>query len=212
LDEWFFQLSKDDMRAVLRGLERADGAWAGNEGLGSGHRIFTSSVRFRDEIVHLALLAGFSATFFKMYDAGAIRGTKPNGRPIKATVANWAVNYIESPPSRVSTGFAEPIVRRSTDVKPVLYADRVWCLTMPSGFLITRRALANDKGQIVIASRPVIIGSTLILYAPLSRSRLLCRSNSLRGGRSLQAPGAQLLSDAPHLRALHQVSQRRGGR
>jgi hypothetical protein len=42
------------------------------------------------------------------------------------------------------------------------YQGRVWCLTMPSGFLVTRRARANDKGQVVIASRPVIIGSTLV--------------------------------------------------
>ena len=55
----------------------------------------------------------------------------------------------------------EPILHNITDVKKTSYNGRTWCVTMPNGFIITRRAIRNDTGVVIQASRPIITGQCI---------------------------------------------------
>ena len=57
--------------------------------------------------------------------------------------------------------YAEPVLHAQTDVKRVPYVGRTWCLTMPHGFLIARRASKDAKGTVIKASRPIITGNCI---------------------------------------------------
>ena len=52
---WVWTLNKSHLRSILSGLRRADGCEAFN-----GNLIYTSSVRFRDEIMRVCLHAGYA--------------------------------------------------------------------------------------------------------------------------------------------------------
>jgi DNA-directed RNA polymerase I subunit RPA1 len=55
---WVWTLDKARLRRVLAGVGRADGSWSRKE-----TTICTSSARFRDELVRVLLMAGYSARF-----------------------------------------------------------------------------------------------------------------------------------------------------
>ena len=158
LPQWTLtELSADDMRLLIRGLQRADGNWkrwvrktkaeeedkqdedededdededededeadeveeddGGKQG--AGKTIYTSSARFRDQLMQALLHCGFSASAVLSYRKGTIRGYKFRGqsrdsktysvkffaglsaeqrllyRPIQATVDAWRVTWAE---------------------------------------------------------------------------------------------------------------------
>jgi len=143
---WFWTLPKEEMRIVLRGLRRADG----EEAVGQSH-FFTSSVIFRDEIVHAGLLAGYSAMFKLEYKAGTNRGTVES--PIVATQDCWRVMLNE----KCITMLAGRDVK-----KTVKYEGQTWCVEVPTGHIITRRAVlgtVDGVSAITKASRPVVVGN-----------------------------------------------------
>lgn len=49
----------------------------------------------------------------------------------------------------------------SRDIRIVQYHGSTWCVTMPHGFIITRRAVRNVDNIVVKASRPVITGQCI---------------------------------------------------
>ena len=55
---------------------------------------------------------------------------------------------------------AEPTLNTKRDMKNTTYNGLTWCVTMPHGFIITRRAIRNDN-VVVQASRPIITGQCI---------------------------------------------------
>jgi DNA-directed RNA polymerase II subunit RPB2 len=142
---WVWNVSHDLARAVLAGLRFADGCEAADRNI-----IWTSSSRFRDEIVRLALNAGYSAHFTMQHDIGDIKG-----EGIIARHVGWKVSYTDT------TRASEPTLNTVRDIKKTSYNGRTWCVTMPHGFIITRRAVRNEVGVVVKASRPIITGQCI---------------------------------------------------
>jgi tRNA A-37 threonylcarbamoyl transferase component Bud32 len=78
---WVWRLGTSALRAVLRGLIRADES-ASSVSVSSSSTVFTSSAALRDEIVRLALMAGYSAHF-------ACAGGADSA-------VSWAISFAES--------------------------------------------------------------------------------------------------------------------
>jgi len=155
---WVWSLGKIHLRSILSGLRRAFGSEAaiGCEA-GKGNIIYTSSVRFRDEIMRVCLNAGYAPRFRAEYIEGTVRGTSRHGIPIVATHTNWRVSYAEG------VTYARPSLRHSRDTKEVPYNGRTWCVNVPHGFIIARRAETKDN-IVIKASVPVIMGNCIVAH------------------------------------------------
>ena len=147
---WVWNLSGNLARSILAGLRFADGCEKADRNV-----IWTSSARFRDEIMRLTLHAGYSAHFTIQHNVGDIKGEDKDGRLIVARHIGWKVSYTDT-----SRG-AEPTLNVQRDMKKVPYDGRTWCVTMPHGFIITRRAQRNEDGVVLQASRPIITGQCI---------------------------------------------------
>jgi DNA-directed RNA polymerase II subunit RPB2 len=147
---WVWDLPSSLAKSVLVGLRFADGCEKADRNL-----IWTSSTRFRDEIMRLALHGGYSSHFGLQHSEGTICGTDSNGKDIIARHDSWKVTYTST--SRGS----EPVLNAHRDIKKTTYNGRTWCVTMPHGFIITRRAIRNDMGVVTQASRPIITGQCI---------------------------------------------------
>ena len=149
LAPWAWTLSCDLARSVLSGLRFADGCEKADRNV-----IWTSSARFRDEIMRLALHAGYSSHFTIQHPIGMIKGVDNEGREIVARHIGWKVTYTDT--ARGS----EPTLNTKRDIKKTTYNGHTWCVTMPHGFIITRRAIRKD-GTVIEASRPIITGQCI---------------------------------------------------
>jgi serine/threonine protein kinase len=135
LAPWVWQLERDGARSVLTGLRAAADGMA------------TPSAEFRDELVRLALHAGYAAHFVQQR-------------------AMWRVCVGDND----DDDGGEPVLRASVDAVGKVggaelsqrYAgDMTWCATMPSGFIVTRRAHRDAvSGAVVRASQPTIQGNS----------------------------------------------------
>ena len=185
-------------RLVLRGLKRADGQWAAQLQV-----IFTPGVQFRDELVQLALHAGYSAHFMCDYEKGAIRGYRKSGRkdargrvcfehkiykaaditpgtehlfvPIVARQNLWRVHYSDM---RIGHGTVWPSVNWEGDsIKEEPYDGVTWCVTVdhPDHLIVAQRALREAGGRVYKASKPLIIGQCIIFCNSVTRVELLAK-------------------------------------
>ena len=112
-----------------------NGLWAAANGYTQGEReIRTSCALTRDLYVQVLLHAGYSAHF-------------------EAKNGGWSVRHSEEEST------AEPTLVLSRDVKRSVYEGRVWCVTVPNGLLIARRAAVETDGTVTAASRPVVVGN-----------------------------------------------------
>jgi DNA-directed RNA polymerase beta subunit/intein/homing endonuclease len=95
--------------------------------------ILTKCSVFRDKIMRLAINCGYSSHF---------------------EVENnfWKVSY---------TNTSEHVLNSNNDVKKVQYTGLTWCVTMPHGFIITRRSKRDSNNIVVEASRPIITGQCI---------------------------------------------------
>jgi DNA-directed RNA polymerase II subunit RPB2 len=174
---WVWNVPCEQAKSILSGLRFADGCEKADRNM-----IWTSSLRFRDEIVRLALHAGYSAHFGLQYSEGTVNGTDVEGRPIIARHDNWKISYTDT--SRGS----EPVLNAHRDIKKATYHGRTWCVTMPHGFIITRRAIRNENGKVTQASRPIITGQcipsrmTIAQLMETLMSKLGCMAGCLGDG------------------------------
>ena len=149
---WVWRLRKKWARLVLSGLRFADGKEAGDENV-----IFTSGHHFRDEIVRLALHAGYSPHFKLVRKAGQYSGLCPStGEPIPAQHDGWEVSYNES------LAHAQPVLKNRRDIKRIDVPSgvQVWCPTVPPhNLIIARRATKSVSGVVTRASRPIVVGN-----------------------------------------------------
>jgi DNA-directed RNA polymerase beta subunit len=146
---WVWNLSANMARSILVGLRFADGCEKANRNI-----IWTSSSRFRDEIVRLAIHAGYSVNFKIQHNINDVCGHDKEGREIIARHVSWSISYTDTPRG------SEPVLNVARDVKKTAYDGRTWCVTMPHGFIITRRAIREDA-VVVQASRPIITGQCI---------------------------------------------------
>jgi DNA-directed RNA polymerase beta' subunit len=130
---WYPAFTKEESREILFGLRLANDASITNDDTGS---ISTTSHFFRDQLVILALHAGYSS-YFTIRDSGA-----------------WVVHYT------CKDSNAAPILKKSQDVQQIEgYSGYVHCVTVPTGLIITRRARLDQNNILACASRPMIIGN-----------------------------------------------------
>lgn len=147
LSPWVFGLLRDEARAVIRGIRAADAKASPEE-----HAIHTNSTAFRDDLVRLCLHAGFSAKFNECRVSGVTKPCVKNFNSFSILIQeNWVVQYWDQP------SLTEPVLCTKRDVKLVTYLGRVWCVTMPHGYLIVRRAVKRE-GVIFKVSIPTIQG------------------------------------------------------
>ena len=148
---WVWRLRKERARRVLAGLRFADGSEAHDINL-----IHTSGHRFRDDIIRLAVHAGYSAHFRLSYKKGDHRGYSADGTAIIARHDSWAVAYSDH------SSAAEPVLKNHRDIKELAKPNGVpvWCVTVPPhNLIITRRFNKNDEGVVTQASRPIVVGN-----------------------------------------------------
>jgi hypothetical protein len=133
---WVWRLGAASLRRVLAGLCRADGDATKNR------CIWTSSARFRDEIQRVCLMAGCTAHF---RCAGG---------------SSWAVSFAEPDGSPSSENACKPnLFKARGEIRTRQHTGRVWCFTMPSGFIWVRRVAKDEHGVVTEASRPLITGN-----------------------------------------------------
>jgi len=148
---WVWRLRKARARLVLAGLRFADGKEAND-----GSTIYTSGCDFRDEIVRLALHAGYSARFNLHYYANDHRGFDVAGAAIIAQQDGWAVSYSDHCLA------AQPLLSSHSDIHciDVPSGAQVWCPTVPPhNLIIARRVTKNAKGAVTQASTPLVVGN-----------------------------------------------------
>jgi hypothetical protein len=144
---WVWTLDSEAVRGVIRGVRRADGARAK-----SSSAILTSSARFRDELVRLCYQAGYTVRFSCKRRAGSVCGVV-SGCDVVCDADVWAVRWCDS------EQMLQPVLQKARgDVRERVYTGRVWCFTMPSGFIWTRRAFKDERGVVTKASRALLTG------------------------------------------------------
>jgi hypothetical protein len=143
---WVWDLPCHLSKSILSGLRFADGCEKSDR-----NWIYTSSMRFRDEIMRLALHSGYSTNFKMLYATGDNRGSIGGGPPIIARHDSWLISYTDM------QKFSEPILYAKRDIKVRKYNGLTWCVEMPHGFIITRRVVRNETGNVRQASRPIIV-------------------------------------------------------
>jgi hypothetical protein len=141
---WVWGLGKAHLRSILSGLRRADGTEATEENV-----IHTSSTSFRDDIVRVALHAGYAPWFQKQSDNFC-------GNPNGILEASWRITYCEFG-TKMRGG--EPALDQTHEVSTVRYNGHTWCVTVPSGLLVARRAMRGPSGEVEIASKAIVIGN-----------------------------------------------------
>jgi hypothetical protein len=105
--EWVWSLHASQLRALLRGACGCDDSTRRRE-------IRVTSVRLRDELVRVCLLAGFTADFAVLADGGA-----------------WLVCVDDA-----MSACARPVLSKQRgEMRQRAYTGRTWCFTMPSGFV-----------------------------------------------------------------------------
>ena len=188
LPDWTLQeLSVAEMRLLISGIHRADGAFAA-----ANNEIPTSSARFRDQLMQALLHCGYSAHAGLMYRKGAISGYKlrdqstdtatypisffaglcaeeqVNYQPIQATADGWKVSWSEAVDGRDAPGPAGscwPSMSRQQCVKRVPYNaerdGRTWCVEVEHAdhLLIAQRAQRGPDGAVTKQSRPIVVGN-----------------------------------------------------
>lgn len=163
---WISLLSRDQLRLVVRGLQRANHSGAEKK----CNEIHTSSTRLRDHLLILLLHAGYTAHFID------------NAADSHGNAHSWRIVFSDSADDSKESSFAtHPRLVAQRDIHIQLYGGRVWCVRVdhPDHLIFARRARMNECDEIVLASRPVIIGNchNLGMSTNLKHDRLLrhCR-------------------------------------
>jgi hypothetical protein len=186
--KWFMwwvlrRCSKEQVDLIIRGIQRADGCWmdgaVNKMGNPQNKQIHTSSVGFRDELIHALMHAGYTAFFRCGYRKGTVRGYNRIGqntgrvyrahevvgceseyRPIKADCWTVCWGSYEFP----SAGVACYPNMHTSDITSEPYTKATWCVTVEhmDHLIVAQRAqrATDDAGRTIVtkASRPIIIG------------------------------------------------------
>lgn len=193
--EWCWDLSQEQSKHLIDGLRFADGSETAKRNI-----IYMSSVRFRDEVLRLCLHAGYSVRFKSMYLKGESRGIdKKSGKEFVATKDAWAVDYAVK-------NVIRPALKSQRDIKKVTYTGRTWCVTVPHGFIVTRRA-HEVNGVITKASRPTIQGNCIqdTLLPQKILDKLCVLPNLIEMAKVTWVPVEDLLTRGQQIKVFSQI-------
>ncbi len=175
----FSHLQVPHLRAILVGLRMADGDMATqNRADGSG-LIYTSSQRFRDEIIRVATHAGYTSFVAPRVKPGESRGFNKQGVEFIAKHQAWSVSFSDY------TRQTLPKLTIVDEVKSgIAYSGTVWCVNVPvaPNLIFVRRIL--DVNGVKVPSRPVVIGNSVYgfcgpLYTQISVMHVLISSEPI---------------------------------
>ena len=184
LPEWVLtDLSRDEMRLLIKGLWRADGNWKQQD-----KTIYTSGIRFRDQLVRALLHCGYSTHTMLMYPAGTVRGynfhdqTQDNKKhslkffkklsakkkllyePITARFDSWRVQWTDVS-TKQGMGSSWPSMSAQRCITRVPYSlprdGRIWCVDIAHDdhLIIAQRAHRTSDGRVTKQSRPIVVGN-----------------------------------------------------
>ena len=173
---WWRKLGREQCRAVLEGVRRADGDFARNN-----RTIWTSSVTFRDELVLLCLHAGYSAFFATQHKAEQVQGYTQSSTqklfklsevddddiaqlgltPIKASVDGWRVSYAVPGDVRNNQACFPQITSDVVDFHQQYDGDRIWCVNVAHDdhLIMVQQVTERVNGMVTGAGRPVVTGN-----------------------------------------------------
>jgi len=193
------QCSMRHARLIIAGLNMANGDEGSKDG--SVSVINTSSLCLRDHLMQLMLHAGYSAIF-------RMREKKDEDEDRDGsdchTVASadkvWRIEYVESGGMGSRSPLAHPSFHTNHDVVKRLHHGSVWCVTVPNGLILARRAAVDGRGAVVMASRAVIVGNCKeeIAYHP-SRFKSQACSYPLRADGSCSRFGKHCAFSHSHV-------------
>jgi hypothetical protein len=159
-------LKKEYLRDILRGLRFADGNQSHEKATATDcGEIYMSDVPFRDDVVRMAIHAGYSARFRAGVKAGTDCGLKPadrsgNRRPGRIVTKHdaWIVTYTDT------QSHAAPFLKMRDVAKEEASETSVWSVRLPAGSsLMARRVLRRDEnGRAVEVSRPFRVGAACL--------------------------------------------------
>jgi hypothetical protein len=143
---WVWTRSAETLAQLLDGVLAA-----------SGPCVATQSTRFRDELVRVALLAGRTAHF------------------VGDAASGWRVHVAGG----ADAALVEPVLfkrsgasGRIDEVREVKYSGRVWCVRVPTTFIVARRAQKSaDDGCVRKASRALVVGNCLHIEFEYGKSK-----------------------------------------
>lgn len=145
---WTLNLDKQRVRFIFSGVKRGYGMADSASGV---HCVWTSSSRLRDQLEILALHAGYAARFYR--SKREVEEEEVEERK-KICIDGWQFEYTET------KQFSEPNLRQSSnDMTRTKYSGRTWCVRVPHGLIVARRAQRNEDGVVTKASLPLIVGN-----------------------------------------------------
>lgn len=176
LMRWVWSLGQRHLRLLLAGLQRAEGDSEAGQHSGV---IWTTSVRFRDEMQRVCIHAGYACHFGLALRQGeccssaAKRSGKGAQLAARARRDLWSLHYTDEADA------SEPVLRCDEDLRGGVVRDgRAWCITLPAstaGILVARRATTatattragtgtgadgSRSGAVVVhASAPTLVGN-----------------------------------------------------
>ena len=161
------RLGKSLLRLFIAGLKFADGT----QKPGKQHRtskllrqgkgrIGTSSARFKEELIQLMLHAGYTVRSGVRVEPGQDCGTNKKGVKIVATTHHFYVEYTRFTETRA----ARPRLVAKHETTARLWTGTVWCVTVPTAGqrIIFRKVIRKENGVVLEASRPVVVGNTVM--------------------------------------------------
>lgn len=156
---WALKLAKTRARAIIHGYGIAHGSRAIKK-----HSLYTASPTLRDQLVVLAMHAGYCARFELQRSSGTIdvNNVEIGNTGITPCHNMWAVSYADGRDDSLGgvNNDATPTLFKAKDVATTRYCGRTWCVSVPSTFIIVRR-VKKANGIVTCASVPTIQGNCI---------------------------------------------------
>ena len=146
---WVWLLDGRDALSVLDGVCRLQHSVSRDWICGSMAEARSASAR--DELIRLGLHAGLSPQC-ALQTAGREEKSKKG-----ATTVQWRVEFSSN--ESAQDAYAPTLSRQRRHIRQDGYSGRLWCFTMPSGFIWVRSVQKDANGAVVGASRAVLTGS-----------------------------------------------------
>ncbi|KAJ2720363.1 DExD/H-box ATP-dependent RNA helicase dhh1 [Coemansia sp. Benny D115] len=170
--------SADNARSILAGICAASGS--ANEAADKcAGVVYTCLPSLRDEVQILALHAGYSSSFspVRRVDSplSSSEGFAAAAGSSSDSVNMWAVSFTAAPQQVAAS-------KSRGEIKYTSRTDASWCATMPSGYVVVRRAAVDAESRAVThASVPTIQGNclnTLFSKLQINQSIIFCNSTN----------------------------------
>ena len=144
--DWVFVLNVRRLRLLIEGVVKADGRAKTRE------VIFTSSARFRDQLMRVCLYAGYAPHFRRCRQAGTVVNSAlsvTQQKSIVATADEWVVFIGRRAMNKL---------KQTRDVTTSQLQGDVYCVTVPPHHLVIAQTATVENGIVTSASKAIVIG------------------------------------------------------